>query len=296
MTVRVTTAEVFAPAKVNLALHVVGRRADGYHLLDSLVAFADVGDRMSLAETGRASLAVEGPFAKGVPADDTNLVARALRAVDAPPLSVRLIKNLPPASGIGGGSSDAAAAVRGAAALDSEAPKTIAKAHATALLALGADIPMCLDPQPARITGIGEQIAPVRLPDLPAVLINPLVEVPTGAVFQGLSSTHQPLLTDPPEFARAGDVINWLYQQRNDLQDCAIGLCPEIGTCLDALAASQGCLLARMSGSGATCFGLYDTTNAAESAAKRLALAHQGWWVRSARLGDMRAVSRPTLS
>ena len=255
--------EVLAPAKVNLALHVVGRRADGLHALDSLVAFADLGDRLTLAAGD--GLTVTGPFAAGVPTDDRNLIRRALAAAGAP-RAVTLDKRLPHPAGLGGGSSDAAAALRAVGA----------DLSAEALMALGADLPVCMGARAARMTGAGEGVAPVALPPLAAVLVNPGVPVPTGAVFAGLDRVDGAGMGDLPEDADAEGWIRWLRGRRNDLEAPARALAPEVGAALDAIAAT-GAALARMSGSGATCFGLYPDAAGAGAASARI--ARPGWWV-----------------
>jgi 4-diphosphocytidyl-2-C-methyl-D-erythritol kinase len=286
-----TAVEVFAPAKVNLTLHVTGQRDDGYHLLDSLVVFADVGDRLTLAEATSPALTVTGPFAGSVPEGSDNLVLRAAGLL-APglPLAITLEKALPPSSGIGGGSADAAAVARGIAALTGEAPDP------AALLSLGADVPMCLDPRPLRVRGIGERLDAVPdLPALAAVLANPLKPMPTPPVFRALANRDNPPMPDRlPAFSDAADLIGWLAGERNDLQETAIALMPEIGAVLSALAVCKGARLARMSGSGATCFALFATDSEAAEAAAALASAHPGWWVRAAMLGDATSIAAPS--
>ena len=254
-----------APAKINLALHVVGQRADGYHLLDSLVVFTAAGDRVAVA-AGGPSLTVTGPFAGGVPADGTNLCLRAAHAVgmDA---AITLHKALPVASGIGGGSADAAAVLRALGRVP-DRPET-----------LGADVPVCLLSQPALMRGVGEVIIPVSgLPVLHLVLVNPGVALSTPAVFAALQRRHNPPLPDLPAGAGATGLVAWLAACRNDLQPPAIGLAPGIADALDALTA-YGALLARMSGSGATCFGVFPDAGAAAAAASFIAAAQPGWWV-----------------
>ena len=293
---------VFAPAKINLALHVTGQRADGFHLLDSLVAFAPVGDRLTLSPAGHFSMTVSGPEAQGVPADSSNLVLKAAalfaegtRMVGG--VTFHLEKNLPAASGIGGGSSDAAAALRGLLQMGfGAAPKVQARVLGTlgaALVRLGADVPMCVAPQPQRAQGVGEDLAPVRLPPLPCLLVNPRVGVATPAVFKALRQKDNAPLPVPPEFAGATDCIDWLAQQRNDLQAPAIATAPVIATVLETLAALPGCRLARMSGSGATCFALFATEAEARAAETALRSARPEWWCAEATLGDQRAASAP---
>lgn len=268
----------FAPAKVNLALHVTGRRADGYHLLDSLVVFAGAGDWISVAADGALTLDVTGPRSEGVPTDDRNLIWKAAQAFD-PPLGARIIldKHLPHAGGIGGGSADAAAALHGLAALwDRPLPGLAAQ------LAIGADIPVCVHGAPCRMRGIGDVIDPVPpLPPLWIVLANAGVAVPTGAVFSRLATAENPPLPDP-DWSDLPGFVRWLCIARNDLWPPARDLVSEIGTVLDHLEARPGCLLARMSGSGGTCFGLFGAEDAATDAARALGRDQPDWWVASA--------------
>lgn len=271
-------AAEFAPAKINLSLHVTGRRADGYHLLDSLVIFADIGDRVHLAPAPALLLSVTGPRAAGVPGDARNLVwkAAALMGAEARGVAITLEKHLPAAAGIGGGSSDAAATLRGLARLWG-----VALPPAAEVLALGADVPVCLAPGPLRMRGIGAEVTPApALPKLGLVLVNPGVEVPTAAVFAALARRDGPPMPEAlPNWPDAPALAAWLASQRNDLEPPARALAPEIGATLAALAQTPGCLLARMSGSGATCFGLYASRAAAERAARALSQVQPGWWV-----------------
>lgn len=276
----------FAPAKVNLTLHVTGRRSDGFHLLDSLVVFADVGDCITARPAAGLTLSVDGPRAAGVPTDDGNLVLKAARRLAGDEASrgaaLTLIKVLPPASGIGGGSADAAATLRALTRL-----WNLPLPGPEEFLSLGADVPVCLAGRPVRMSGVGETLADVAtLPALAAVLVNPGVAVSTPAVFAALSVRDNPPMADwPSRFGDAADVADWLRGQRNDLEEPALALAPPIGLALSALADLPGCLLARMSGSGATCFGLFADVPAAEAAAKALATAEPGWWVVPTRLG-----------
>lgn len=276
-----------ALAKVNLCLHVTGQREDGYHLLDSLVAFVGVGDRLHATPAGVSSLTIEGPFGAEVPADLDNLVLRAAHAF-APdfPVAFTLEKHLPPASGIGGGSADAAAAVRAINRLRVvQAGKMFYPfplGHdITGLLALGADIPVCLMSHPARMRGIGEKRDYLgNFPGGAIVLVNPRVEVPTPQVFKALTQKKNPglpeVLPEWPDFAALAD---WLNHQRNDLETPALQIAPVISTALEALKALPNALIARMSGSGATCFALFADLDAAETAADALRQRHPGWWV-----------------
>ena len=271
--------EEFAPAKLNLALHVTGQRPDGYHRLDSLVVFADVGDRVTVASAEALTLAVTGPEGTGLTAGRDNLVLRAARALGAGRgAAITLEKNLPVASGIGGGSADAAAALRALAR-----HWGLPLPEAAAVLALGADVPVCLAGRPARMGGIGEMLAPLPpLPEMAVLLVNPRLEVPTPAVFRALARRENAAMEPlPATFADAGALAAWLSRQRNDLEAPAVAAAPVIAEILAAIAAA-GPLLARMSGSGATCLGLFAGLGEAEAAARALADRHPGWWVRAA--------------
>ncbi|GGH42967.1 4-(cytidine 5'-diphospho)-2-C-methyl-D-erythritol kinase [Frigidibacter albus] len=273
--------EGFAPAKVNLALHVTGQRADGYHLLDSLVVFADVGDRLTAEAADDLTLQVTGPRAEGVPTGPENLVLRAARLLD-PSRGARLTldKHLPAAAGIGGGSSDAAAALRVLARLW-ELPLPAAEATAV----LGADVPVCLDARPRRMAGIGDQLSDVPpLPPAWLVLVNPGVPVSTPAVFRALDRKDGAPMPEVPACTDAATFAAFLLGLRNDLEPPARALQPQVSEVLAALGAQTGCLLARMSGSGATCFGLFAAEAPARGAAAALAAAAAGWWVQAARM------------
>lgn len=283
----------FAAAKVNLCLHVTGQRADGYHLLDSLVTFAGVGDRLTAyglgadpGAGGGAAVLLElgGPFGPSLPRGGDNLVLRAAQKASDLPISFYLEKNLPPASGIGGGSADAAAALRAVRRLAGLDPiKDVAR---DILAALGADVPVCLQSIPARMRGIGEVFEPVR--DLPKgwiLLVNPRVEVPTPVIFRALSEKNNPGLPQVlPQWADLAALCEWLGRQRNDLEAPAIAAAPVIEDVLKHLRACEGQLLARMSGSGATCFALFEREQAAQSAAHVIQNANPGWWVAAAPL------------
>ncbi len=270
-----------ARAKVNLYLHVVGRRADGYHLLDSLAVFPNIGDRLTAEPADDLSLLLKGPFAPGLVAEPDNLVLRAARALaqaagTAPRARMVLEKNLPIASGIGGGSADAAAALRLLARLwrlslpDAEMRQIAA--------GLGADVPVCLAQHTAHMGGIGEVLttAPL-LPECGMVLVNPGVAVSTPAVFRARQAGFSPPATLPPAFAGMAELTTFLSGTRNDLEPPARSLAPAIGVVLDAIAQAPGCLLARMSGSGATCFGLFGSAETASAATA--GLRRPGWWV-----------------
>lgn len=271
-----TAVEALAPAKVNLTLHVTGHRADGYHLLDSLVVFAAVADRVRVAPGRGLTLALSGPMAAGLQADEDNLVLRAARFLGVTDAAITLEKHLPVAAGIGGGSSDAAATLRALAQLSG---RVLPDPAATA--ALGADVPVCLDPRPRRMAGVGEVLADVpALPPLWLVLVNPGVAVPTAAVFRGLAGrTGRAMPARLPRWRGVAELAAFLRMMRNDLETPAEALAPVIGRVRGALAAQPGCLLARMSGSGATVFGLFADPLGAAAAAQALRRAEPGWWV-----------------
>ena len=263
--------EAFAPAKINLTLHVTGQRDDGYSLIDSLVVFGDVGDRITLTPAGDMSLSAAGPFAAGVPEDESNLVWRALNAVGWEG-AVSLIKYLPSGAGIGGGSSDAAAVLR---RLHGE--RAGVDVDLDLLVSLGADVPVCLSPRPQRMRGIGEELAHVpSVPALSMVLVNPGAHVPTRDVFAGLAMRDNAPMETFGGWASWSDFVDWLALQRNDLEAAACSVAPEIKLAQDALRDAR---LVRMSGSGSTCFGIYPDQTAAQRAAGRIKSEHPDWWV-----------------
>lgn len=280
--------EEFALAKVNLFLHVTGRRDDGYHLLDSLVAFADVGDRVAVTDAPLLSLSYAGPFADALPRPAQNLIVQAASAlrdafgIDAG-VSITLEKNLPVASGIGGGSADAAAALRGLCQLWDirlDDPRV-----AEVALSLGADVPVCLAGNTCIMRGIGEDLHPVRgVGPFAAVLVNPGIDVPTPAVFKARKGWFSNAV-DWPDQIMPDDVISRLSEAHNDLEHPAIELEPGIGDVLSALNGTPDVLLARMSGSGATCFGIYENGDTAERAAEQLKTAHSDWWTAATIIG-----------
>lgn len=269
----------FAPAKVNLYLHVTGRRPDGYHLLDSLVVFAGTGDRLDAAQADTLALDIAGSGAGALAGEADNLVLRAARALAAearlpPRARLRLTKELPVAAGLGGGSADAAATLH---ALQRLWGVTLAPDRLAAVAAsLGADVPACLASAPSRMGGIGEVLEPA--PALPAyglLLANPRVPLATPAVFRARSGPFSARAPLPAAWPDAAAMARALAGLTNDLQPAAEALCPPVTETLAALRALPGSLLARMSGSGATCFALFPTPAAAAEAA---ALLPPGWW------------------
>ena len=281
-----------ARAKVNLTLRVVGRRVDGYHDLESLVAFADCADRLSLTPGSSLDLKTIGPLASACGETADNLVLKAARLLgervpDMKAGSFTLDKVLPVAAGIGGGSADAAAALRLLArlndlALDDERLREVA-------LLTGADVPVCLAQSPCDMTGVGETLLPVSLPKIPCVLVNPRIPVATKDVFAALGLRNGELLVGasdiiqatawPEQGASVEDWVEVLAENSNDLEAPAMRIQPVIGEVIAALNATNGAWLARMSGSGATCFAIYENTAEAQRAAQKIRLDHPQWWV-----------------
>jgi 4-diphosphocytidyl-2-C-methyl-D-erythritol kinase len=269
-----------APAKVNLFLHMTGKRPDGYHLLDSLAVFAGIADRISVAPAEDLSLTVTGPFASSLTAEPDNLILRAAWALAAEAGvramgALHLDKQIPVASGIGGGSADAAATLRLLCRVwrltpaDSDLDRIAA--------GLGADVPVCLRNRPMRMRGVGEILSEAPgLPQCGMVLVNPGIPLATVSVFRARSGGFSQDAVLPGAWDNVEAMATTLSRLSNDLQAAAISLVPAIGDVLGAIAASPGCLLARMSGSGATCFGLFANATAAETAAA--AIARPGWW------------------
>lgn len=283
------TRPLLAPAKLNLYLHVVGRRSDGYHLLDSLVAFSDIGDDLTVYPAPELALDLAGPFARdlgGNPRD--NLVWRAAESLaqrlgrDAG-ARIHLEKNLPVASGIGGGSSDAAAALK---ALDALWQGGLGQAGLASLArGLGADVPVCLAGKTSWLGGIGEEVAPApKLPRAWLVLVNPGKALPTASVFKARRGPYAAPARFDRAPASAAALAALLESRGNGLTDAAQELMPEIGVALDLLEACPGALIARMSGSGATCFALFAARADAAAAARQLKSQKPGWWVASGRL------------
>ncbi|WP_186420968.1 4-(cytidine 5'-diphospho)-2-C-methyl-D-erythritol kinase [Bosea sp. CS1GBMeth4] len=286
-----------APAKVNLSLRVLGRRADGYHELDSLVAFAGVGDELALTPGEPGGLQISGPFAAGLSDAPDNLVLKAERVLREQVAGLRsgrfhLVKRLPVASGIGGGSADAAAALRLLARLNG-----LPLSHPALLAAagrIGADGPVCLEARARIMAGIGERLGPpLRLPRLFALLLNPGVAVETAPVFRALglkagqahAGSAGAFAHDEPTPTTAASLIAALAAAGNDLETPARMVAPVIGEALSALSALPGCRLARMSGSGATCFALFDDCRASAAAGKLLAKQRPDWWVKPTVIG-----------
>jgi 4-diphosphocytidyl-2-C-methyl-D-erythritol kinase len=282
-----------APAKINLTLHIIGRRDDGWHELESLVVFTRSGDTLSLQPDQTLALTIEGPTAVAAGSLDDNLILRAARALlrHVPDLrtgAFHLSKHLPVAAGIGGGSSDAAAALRCLARLNNLAPddpRLFAAAAET-----GADIPVCLGGKARMMRGFGEQLGPLlTLPPLPALIVNPGVPLETRAVFKRMDlplgwRTNAPAHPAIGAGQKASDVFALLRRGRNDMEDAACVLAPIVSDVLAVLGAAPGCRLARMSGSGSTCFGLFADCRAAARARTAIRQAHPDWWIKATML------------
>jgi len=275
---------IAAPAKINLYLHVTARRDDGFHVLDSLVVFADVGDVLTVVPSPTLELKIGGPHSHGLEnLGGDNIILRAARGLAdlggvVAGAEIRLEKNLPVAAGIGGGSADAAAALKCLAALWEIAPAPSALAELA--LSLGADVPVCLAGSAAYFGGVGELITPV--PDMPALhllLVNPGVTVSTPEVFRARKGAFHPAARLSAMPATAAEMGDTLRVRHNDLETAAMTLQPVIGDVIDMLDASQGCLFARMSGSGATCFGIFADGALMQDAAVAISLARPAWWV-----------------
>lgn len=278
-----------APAKVNLTLRVLGRRADGYHELESLVAFAGPTDTLSLQPGSDTGLGISGPFAAGCGSTAENLVLKAVAALREHVPGLRagrfaLVKNIPVAGGLGGGSSDAAAALRLLAAANGLAPDDARLTSAA--LAVGADVPVCLDPRPRIMRGIGERLsAPLSIPPLPALLVNPRVPLPTRAVFEALAATPTNGTSLDPVPSAADAMVEFLTRQGNDLTPAAIACAPAVAEVLKLLGSLSGVRLARMSGSGPTCFALFATGDDAAAAVRCLQIGRPDWWVHATTIG-----------
>jgi 4-diphosphocytidyl-2-C-methyl-D-erythritol kinase len=270
-----------ARAKINLTLHVgrvIHDPSDaffGYHPLDSLVVFADVGDDIAMRPADKTHLTIAGPFSEGLTAEADNLILRALAAAKAKPHGVTLQKNLPVSAGIGGGSANAAAVLRICGVDD-----------LGVAVSLGADVPVCLHSKTAHMTGIGEDVK--VMPDmgqLHALLVNPRVAVSTGAIFKAFDAAPD-IRETPRPMKASGDLLSRALDGRNDLEPIAMAQAPVIGDVLRLLASQNGCQLARMSGSGATCFGLFESESALRRAEAEIRVQAPEWWIQPTLLGD----------
>jgi 4-diphosphocytidyl-2-C-methyl-D-erythritol kinase len=283
---------VFAPAKINLHLHITGKRDDGYHELESLIAFADIGDWISLKPSTAFNLQITGPFAKSFSApersagpDSQNIILQALYRLaakaqkSAPPVSITLEKNIPLASGMGGGSSNAASTIWAALKLwDIELSRP---ALDDLLLSLGADVPVCFHAAPALLRGIGDVVTPLSfLPEMPVVLMNPLKPCPTAGIFKSYRGGFKPESILPAHIEKAKKLLHFIRANDNDLTAAAVQMVPEITNIIQALKNTKGCQLARMTGSGATCFGLFENLPEAHMAAQTLGRENPDWWIK----------------
>ena len=281
----------FAPAKINLSLHITGRRCDGYHLLDSLVVFTDIGDHIWAEPSETYSLTLGGPHAAGLSVGEDNLVLRAaallasqniIRETPTPSVALHLEKILPISAGLGGGSADAAATLRLLTRMWGCSLPTYDET-----VKLGADVPVCINPKPQRMTGIGAQLNLLdhTLPSMGILLVNPNRALSTALVFHQLSAReNSPMPAQLPRFASTQGLCQFLGQMRNDLEPVAVQILPEINQVIGALQKQKTCLLARMSGSGATCFGLFPDAEQAQAAQKTIAALAPEWWVRAGRV------------
>ncbi len=290
--------QIFAPAKVNLFLQVTGKRADGYHALDSLITFADVGDVITIGPMEGFAFNIEGPYAgsfgareKVATPDSKNLVVKAVwtlaRMVNrSPSFSITLGKNIPLGAGLGGGSADAAAVLWGLCRYWNIAPEM--DILQDLMMQLGADVPVCFESQTRFIAGAGEKLsAPLELPEIYAVIINPGQPCATKTVFQNFAGTFSVPADRPSSFQDQETLFDYLKTTRNDLLPAALKVVPQIQNCLNQLENSDGCAVARMSGSGSSCFGLYKSEKEAEAACTSIKDTNPDWWVRSTILGQI---------
>ena len=274
-----------AKAKVNLALHVLGRRADLYHDIDTLAVFADVADRVAVSPAAELTLSLFGPFADHAPAGPANLAYKAAdllrqRTGHVGGAAIRLEKNIPAGAGLGGGSGDAAAtllALNELWGLSLDRPALAGLAQT-----LGADVPMCLASAALRARGLGDRVEPISgWPEMPLALVWPGVRLATAEIFAALETRENAPLPDPPPPRDVAECAAWLAACRNDLEATARKRMPEIAAALEELGKAAGCLLARMSGSGSGCFGIFSSPGEAEAAARAISAARPGWWVRA---------------
>lgn len=289
--------QIFAPAKINLFLHIVGKRSDGYHSLDSLVTFADIGDVISISPMDGFAFYIEGPMAnsfdvgeRSAKPDSKNLVVRAVWSLArmtnrSPRFSITLGKNLPLGAGIGGGSADAAAVLWGLCRYWKVAPDM--NMLRDLLMKLGADVPVCFESRTRFVAGAGENLsAPVTIPEIHAVLIHPRIRCNTKEIFKNYASAFNVPIDRPSGFKDQDSLITFLKTTQNELMPAAVRTAPEIRNALTQLEGTDGCRMARMSGSGSACFGLYATKGEAEKACADIKETNPDWWVRSTVLGQ----------
>lgn len=284
MTQANNAVRVFAPAKINLFLHVGEKRADGFHPLQSLAVFAEIGDELELRRSQVYALSIRGPFADDLSNGDDNLILKTARLVSLE-ADISLTKNLPVASGIGGGSADAAATLRGLMQLWKPEDSDGFMRHVAPKI--GSDVPVCIDSKPAWMEGRGEILTTVTgVPPMPMVLVNPGVSVSTADVFRTLERRRGVDMARVVSFRGFSDLLAFLHTTVNDLEGPAIALQPVIAETLSVLAAQPGARLTRMSGSGATCFSLFESEAQANQAAKAILAMHPQWWVQATRIAQ----------
>lgn len=283
---------IFAPAKLNLFLHITKRLSNGYHALDSLVAFADIGDIITIESAPSFSFHINGPFADSFKSKERsaflngeNIVIKAARSLSQVAdrtldIKITLTKNLPLSSGLGGGSSDAAATIWGLQKLWKLEHN--AKYIIPLMAKLGADIPVCLNCTPTRMQGIGDILLPApTMPEIPILLINPMISCATQDIFLHHNATFKKKTTLPDTFNSVFDLVTTLNTLENDLFEPALNLIPKIGNVINALNTQKQCLFSRMSGSGASCFGLFETIEHAEHSAKKIKTENPDWWIKT---------------
>lgn len=277
---------VNAPAKINLYLHITGKRSNGYHLLDSLCVFTDIADRITLKSADDLSLTITGPFAHTIAHENpcTNLAWRAAQGLSEasgrhPGVAITLEKNIPPGAGLGGGSSDAAATVKGLEQLWNTRLTDDAREHL--LQSLGSDVSACYEAVPLVMRGVGDIILPAPgLPDLPLVVVYPDKPSSTPAAYKNYTGPFSAEVALPSSFKDVREAAAFIGRQKNDLRAPAIMNVPEIESALDSLSAQDGILLPQMSGSGSACFGIFETAAHAERAATAISSSYPRWWVR----------------
>ncbi len=280
---RPTVMKGIAHAKINLSLHITGKLPNGYHKLDSLVVFTEFGDILELRRANKFILTTCGTFNRELPPSSENIILAALQILEgaSTEFKINLEKSIPVSAGLGGGSTNAAQALKLAAALlECPLPNDSDK-----ITSVGSDLPVCLTGKPALVRGFGEKITILdRFFEFPILLVNPNKPVPTGDVYKQLSAVNNPPQTSYPVEGNKCDVIDWLKEQRNDLEAPAFDLCPETKDVLFSLRKQEGCLLARMSGSGGTCFGIFQTMEQTSVAARKIKIGIPEWWVQPTRI------------
>ena len=272
-----------ANAKINLTLHVTGKLPNGFHEIDSLVVFTSFGDTLELEPAEGFSLSTQGPYSKALPHPSENIILSALRLLEerGTGFRINLEKSIPVSAGLGGGSVNAALALR----LASDYLKYPLPADTRKITSIGSDLPVCLTGKPSMVSGLGEKIAVLgSFPEFPLLLVNPNKPVQTQDVYKGLTKVNNSSQTPFPALGNKNDIISWIREQRNDLEPPALQLCPEIKDILSRLQDQEGCLVARMSGSGGTCFGIFQTAEQVSVAAKAIKQLEPGWWVQPTRI------------